>query len=167
VVDARTQSWPGFEAPVHCYLLRFVYLIGEVKFSNIGIAGPLTHAFAADLSDLPPDDIYAAFAGWQAEGEQIHETDALNLSNAQQVEAARLRQRVLDEGYQAIEPLTLGSFFGDHVLIATARRDDSPGVVVADDRVTRWWPRGVNQRPIGPLEAYCIYKGKRLLRAFN
>ncbi len=167
VVDARRQSWPGFDAPVDCYLLRFVYHIGEVEFSNIGIAGPLTHAFAADLSDLPPDDIYAAFAGWQTEGEQIEETDVAKLNDSQRVEAARLQKRLSDEGFQAIEPLTLGSFFGDHVLVAMARRDDNPGVVVADDRVTRWWPRGANQRPIGPLEAYCIYKGKRLLRAFN
>jgi hypothetical protein len=167
LVDARTQSWPGFEGPVDCYLLRFVYHIGEVEFSNIGMAGPLTHAFAADLSDLPPDDIYAAFAGWQAEGQEIHETDIANLTDSQRAVATRLEQRLSSEGFQAIEPLTLGFFFGDHALVATAQRDESAGVVVADDRVTRWWPRGVNQRPIGPLEAYCIYKGRRLLRAFN
>ncbi len=167
LVDTRTQSWPGYDAPVDCYLLRFVYQIGEVEFSNIGIAGPMTHAFAADLSDLPPDDIYATFAGWQTESEEIHEADIASLSDSQQTDVARIWQRMSDEGYQEIEPLTLGFFFGDHVLVAAAGRDGSPGIVVGDDHVARWWPRGVNRRPIGPLEAYCNYKGKKLLQAFN
>ena len=167
LVDQRTQSWPGYDDPVDCYLLRFVYLINEVEFSNIGIAGPLTHAFAADLSDLPPDDIYAAFAGWQAEHEEIHEADAESLDERQRIDVSRLQRALTDEGCEAVQPQALGFFFGDRVLVATALRDGTPGVAVADSEHTYWWPQGATRRPIGPVEAYCIYKGRKLLQAFN
>jgi hypothetical protein len=167
LLDARTLYWPGYETPVDCYLFRFVYKIGDAEFSSIGIAGPLAHAFAADLSDLAPDDIYAAFAGWQAEGDQIVETDAADFGENQTEEAARLQQQLSEAGYQVVQPLTLGDFFGTSVLIAAAQRNGTSGVVVADDQRIYWWPQGVQQRPVGPLEAYCIYKGRRLLQAFN
>ncbi len=73
LVDSRTQFWPGYETPVHCYLFRYAYRFGDGQYSNVAIAGPLVHAFAADLSDLPPDDIYAVYAGWHVEHESIYE----------------------------------------------------------------------------------------------
>jgi hypothetical protein len=167
LLDTRTLYWPGYERPVTCYLFRFTYAIGDAEFSSIGIAGPLTHAFGADLSDLSPDDIYAAFAGWQAEGEEIVETDVADASDAQQLDVTRLRQKAADAGCQAIQPLTLGGFFGTSVLIAAGERNGTPGVLVVDDQRIYWWPRAAGRRPIGPLEAYCIYKGQKLLRAFN
>jgi hypothetical protein len=42
-----------------------------------------------------------------------------------------------------------------------------PGVAIADNDRTYWWPQGASRRPIGPVEAYCIYKGRKLLKAFN
>nr|MCU0873921.1 HEAT repeat domain-containing protein [Pirellulaceae bacterium] len=48
LVDTRQQAWPGYDDPVECFLFRFVYAFKDAEFSNIGIAGPLTHAFAAD-----------------------------------------------------------------------------------------------------------------------
>ena len=56
LVDARTQFWPGYEEPVRCYLFRYAYRFAAGEYSNVAIAGPLVHAFAADLSDLPPDE---------------------------------------------------------------------------------------------------------------
>src|SRR5439155_25590943 len=63
LVDRRRLHWPGFDDPVECFLFRFQYALtiegeGERSFSNIGIAGPVAHAFIADLGDLSPDDIY-------------------------------------------------------------------------------------------------------------
>jgi hypothetical protein len=85
--DHRMQPWPGFSEPVNCYLFQFQYVLtlpeGERSYSNIGIAGPLVHAFVADLGDLPPDDIYAAFAGWQAQHEEIREYDVARLSQSE------------------------------------------------------------------------------------
>jgi hypothetical protein len=167
LVDQRTRHWPGYEQPVDCYLLRFMYLVDEIEFSNIGIAGPLTHAFSADLSDLPPDDIYAAFAGWQAVHDEITETDVDRLDERGRAAVARLERVLADEDYEKIEPQILGAFFGDEVLVATAMRGQMPGVAVVDSQRHAWWPRGANRRPIGLEEAYCIYKGRKLLEAFG
>jgi hypothetical protein len=167
LVDTRQQAWPGYDDPVECFLFRFVYAFKDAEFSNIGIAGPLTHAFAADLADLPPDDIYAAFAGWQAEHEDIGEWHVDALSDAQQVEVVRLERRLRDAGYDAIVPQFLGSFLGDKILVATAMHQGLPGVAVVDPLQCVWWPRRGSSRPIDPDVAYCIYKGRKLLRAFN
>jgi len=167
LVDARCQAWPGYDEPVDCFLFRFVYEFGEATFSNIGIAGPLAHTFAADLADLPPDDIYAAFAGWQAEHEDVYQLAVDGLSDQQRVEVLRLERRLREAGYDAIQPHTLGFFFGDKALVATAMCQGRPGVAVADQQQCLWWPRRGSPRPIDPDVAYCIYKGRKLLRAFN
>lgn len=170
--DHRQQFWPGFGTPVDCYLFRFQYVVtiegeGERSFSNIGIAGPLAHAFVADLGDLPPDDIYAAFAGWQAQHAEIKEYDVARLSKSEKLEVERLKRRLHDAGYSRIEPQTMGYFFGDKALIATTEREDVPGVAVADFTEIAFFPERSARRPLGPAEAYCIYKGRKLLKTFN
>jgi hypothetical protein len=42
-----------------------------------------------------------------------------------------------------------------------------PGIAVADQLQCAWWPRRGSLRPIDADVAYCIYKGRKLLRAFN
>lgn len=167
LVDTREQFWPGFDDPVECFLFRFSYRVGEGQYSNIGIAGPLTHAFAADLQDLSPDDIYAAFAGWHVEHEEIYEQAADALTEPQRVEVSRLERRLRDERFHNIEPLVFGMFLGDRVLVARAAREELTGITVTDGRDCLWFPARSVDRPIGPQEALCIYKGRRLLRTFN
>lgn len=167
LVDQRNQHWPGYDDHVECFLFRFTYDLGQVKFSNIGIAGPLTHAFGADLCDLPPGDIYAAFAGWHAKHDEIAEVDVEHLSDVQRADVARLERRLRDDGYDAIHPLTLGVFFGDKSLVAEAVHEGNPGIAIADTEQTSWFASGANARPLGPHEAYCIYKGRKLLQFFN
>lgn len=167
LVDSKTLYWPGYDEPVDCFLFRFAYEVGAGDYANIGIAGPMCHAFAADLADLPPDDIYAIFAGWQAEHDEIYEMDATQLSESQRVELARLERRLKDEGCSAIQPATLGSFFGEKVLIARAVRDGQAGIGVATLDEVQWQSVQGRRRPLGPQEAYCLFKGRRLLRAFN
>ena len=116
--------------------------------------------------DVPPDDIYAAFAGWHAQHEEIYEIDMVDLNDAQRVESARLERRLRDAGYDAIRALQLGSFLGDRMLVARAVLEGLPGIAVADSNEIQWHP-GDRQRPIGADEACCIYKGRKLLRAFN
>jgi hypothetical protein len=167
LVDSRTQYWPGYDEPVACFLFRFTYQVGETQYSNIGIAGPGTHAFAADLQDLPPNDIYAAFAGWQAEHEDIYELDANELTEQQRVEVAKLERRLRDDHYDAIQPTMLGMFLGDRVLVAKAAREGHAGIAVTDGHESLWFANRNPERPIRSLEAICIYKGRRLLRSFN
>jgi hypothetical protein len=170
--DHRKQPWPGFSEPVDCYLFQFQYVLtledtGERSYSNIAIAGPLVHAFVADLGDLPPDDIYAAFAGWQAQHEEIREYDVTRLSQSEKLEAERLKRRLNDAGFTKIEPQRMGYFFGDKALVATASREGVAGVAVADFSDTLFFPQKHRRRPLGIEEAYSIYKGRRLLKAFN
>ncbi len=89
------------------------------------------------------------------------------LSDQQRVDVLRLERRLRDAGYDAIQPHTLGFFFGDKALVATAVCQGSPGVAVVDPLHCAWWPRRGSPRPIDPEVAYCIYKGRKLLRAFN
>jgi hypothetical protein len=168
--DHRRQHWPGYNEPVDCFLFRFQYVVtveeGERSFSNIGIAGPLVHAFLADLGELPADDIYAAFAGWHAQHADIHEFDVERLSKSEQLEVERLKRRLHDEGYSEIDPQRMGYFFGEKALVALVQRKETPGVAVGDFHDTLFFPQR-SSRPLGALEAYSIYKGRKLLKAFN
>jgi len=165
--DERSQYWPGFADPVGCFLFRFVYPFPAGDYSNLGIAGPLTHAFSADLADLSPDDIYAAFAGWQAEHEDIFERDVEVLTDSDRIDVVRLERRLRDAGYEGIQSLQLGSFFGEKMLIARAVRDGQAGIAVADPQDVLWFSSAGKSRPLGGTEACCIYKGRKLLRSFN
>ncbi len=167
LVDSQTLYWPGFDEPVECFLFRFAYEVGAGEYTNIGIAGPLCHAFGADLADLPPDDIYAVCAGWQVEHEEIYELDASQLTVAQRLEVVRLERRLHDDGYDAIQPIKLGVFFGERTLVARANREGLPGIAVASLAEVQWHPTPGRPRPLGPHEAYCLYKGRKLLRIFN
>lgn len=167
LVDERLLYWPGFNDPVACYLFRFLYPFRKGTYSNIGIAGPLTHAFSADLEDLPPNDIYAAFAGWHAKHEEIYEVAITELDERERIEASRLERRLRDEGYSPIRPLQLTYFLGTRMLVAEAQREDRAGIGLADSQEILWYPASGRPRPIGPHEATCIYKGRKLLRAFN
>jgi hypothetical protein len=167
LLDSRMQFWPGYDEPIESFLFRFTYHFPTGDYSNVGIAGPLTHAFGADLLDLPPDDIYAAFAGWHVEHEDIFEMDAAVLTEAQRVEVTRLERRLRDYDYDAVQPTIFGMFLGDKVLVARAVREGHAGIAVMDDHEPSWFPARNTSRPIGSHEACCIYKGRRLLRTFN
>lgn len=169
--DQRQQFWPGFHQPVQCYLFRFTYALTidgqERSYSNIGIAGPLAHAFTADLADLSPDDIYAAYAGWQAQHEEIREYEVSRLSRSERTEVDRLQRRLHDAGYSAIEPQQMGYFFSEKALIAWAQRDEIPGIAIADFQEITFFPILSPRKSLGVREAYSVYKGRKLLRTFN
>ncbi len=80
------------------------------EYSNVAIAGPLVHAFAADLSDLPPDDIYAAYAGWHVEHESIYEVPVEALTAAQRTEQDRFERRLREAGYAGVQQRHAGAF---------------------------------------------------------
>ncbi|MEM7314448.1 MAG: HEAT repeat domain-containing protein, partial [Planctomycetota bacterium] len=171
LMDASLLSWPGYEEPRNCYLFRYSYDIVDANgqpatFSNVGIAGPLAHTFHADLSQLPTADIYAAFAGWQAEHEEINEQPLQHRTMQPQV-VQDFVERLEKEDYDEIQPLVLGNFFQDQVLVTLAKRESTAGTVIVDQARSSWFPQSSSDRGIGPAEAYAIYKGRRLLRSFN
>jgi len=180
LLDQRRLAWPGYEDQQDCYLFRFTYRLGDASYTNVGVAGPLTHAVQVDLTQLPHDDIYAFFAGWQTEHPDIHEIPAEKFNEAHQVIAQKIVRRLQSEGFEVAKVVALGVFFGERAIVAAARRGaaadagkpsegrEQVGAIVAGMDDAAWFPHeGTSQRPLGPDEAWCIWKGRRLLSAFN
>lgn len=166
-VDQRTLGWPGFEQPVECHLIRYGYHMPGGTFQSVGIVGPVTQSFAVDLTSLPIQDIYAAFAGWQAEHPDVFELEPNKWQPNQAQLAENLRQRIESEGYESPQVAMLGFFFDDVRLIAATRREGQAGTAVADMRNTTFYPAGESRHPIGPREAYFIHTGREYLQTFN
>jgi len=166
-IDSRKMYWPGYTEPIDCHLFCYSYETPNGSMMNVGIAGPLVHSFRADLTDLPADDVYAAFAGWHAEHEEVFEVDWEELSADSVAVAEAVRARLEGEGYSDPQIVYCGMFFGSLVLVVSANRGGTQGTVIADAEMSHWCPRGDGPRPLGPEEAYSIYKGRKLLAAFN
>jgi hypothetical protein len=173
VIDQRTQFWPSYEQPQACYLIRFRYALGErsmhdgVGLTNIGISGPLVHAMEADLGNLPVDDIYAIYAGWQAAHDEIHEVPRSDWNPAQQERARWLEQVMEDQGVTPGDAECLGIFFDDVAWIGVAQRLGTEGVCVCDGSSCTWFPTAGRPRPLSTADAWNLYKGRRMLRTFN
>ena len=168
LLDQQTLAWPSYDEPQECFQFRFVYRLGDAEYENVAMAGPFVHAFQVDLLPLSIDDRYALFAGFQAEHSDIHEVPAAAFNEAHQVIVRKIIDRVAGEGIEVAQAVSLGVFFGEIILIGTARKDDLPGAIAAgmDDAV--WFPHdGSSPRPLGPDEAWAAWKGRRLLQAFN
>ena len=167
LVDQRMLFWPSFDEPQACFLFRFQYRLPQGEWSNIGMAGPLIHSFAADLADLPVSDIYAAFAGWHAEHSEIYEVPSEHWNAAHQRLLVPLIRSLENHQHEVTKPLWLGFFLGEICLVAETKVDDAKGVAVTDGLETIWYPNVGRIRPLGPFEAYSIFKGRKMLRTFN
>lgn len=167
LIDNRELYWPSYEHPVQCYLFQYAYGQGEKAHSNIGICGPLTHAFAADLRHLPVEEIYAAFAGWQTIHQEIFQ---MPLHRARQTFANDLRRLEDALGDCEVDEAVIqsvGSFFGELVLVATGSYEGRPGTLIVDPHDSSWFEQGNPEAPIDWNLAYSIWRGKRLLSKFN
>lgn len=170
LIDHCRQHWPGFSEPVDCWLFLYTYHFSQGEFSGVGIVGPVTYSFQADLEDLPPSDIYAAYAGWQAEHEDLRETPAADLPMHERQRAlAQLHAAIDDDSpYASIELDKVGQFFQERIVVVRARRGGQPGTLIVDDDGTvAWYTAGSASRPIGPDVAYWIHTGRKLLATFN
>lgn len=167
LIDATRQPWPGHSQPVDCFLFRFEYALPQGEFSGVGIAGPVTHALYADLEDLSPDDIYAVYAGWFAEHEEISETSAEELDSAHQVEWQALQTQLDAQGFQNLRLAKVGHFFGQNLYVAAGRRDGRSGVLILDEDQPHWFPSPPSARPLGTSEFYWLFKGRRILHTFE
>ena len=166
-LESREMYWPSYEHPVQCYLFQYSYGTGDQSHTNIGICGPMTHAFAADLQHLTPEDIYAAFAGWQTVHNEIYQ---ISLSRAQQTfpnDWRRLMSNLNADEFDEVEPRTAASFFGEVILIADATKDGEQGTAIVESEKTNWFSLGNATASIDWQMAYSIWRGRQLLSSFN
>ncbi len=165
LLDERQLFWPGYEDAQACYLFRFVYPTAHGGWSNIGIAGPATHATSASLEHLSPDDIYALFAGWQSTHADLYEIDLKHLPDRHREKIARQQAALGDKGFADIHVEFVGRFFGDEFAVAVAIKTQCWGYLIWGDREAFWLadPR----RQLSSELAYCIFKGQKLLANFN
>lgn len=166
-LDHRELYWPSYEHPVQCFLFRYSYGSGEQTHSNIGICGPLTHAFAADIQHLSNADIYAAFAGWQTVHNEIYQISIPRAESAFGNEFRHLKGSLDAEAFDELELKTAASFFGEFILIAEAERGGDNGTVIVDSQRINWYGVGNETAPIDWQMAYSIWRGQQLLANFN
>jgi len=170
LLDSRTLYWPSFEEPRDCYLFRYSYqsIDGETTsaYTNIGIAGPLAHCLRTNLCALDLDDVYAIFAGWQVEHEEIFEQEFSTLRPRDRPRFDRLLLDMEAADYTEVLPKLAARFFGDDVVVASAKYQQKDGFAVCDHAEIAWFPAAASQE-IAAVEAIWIYKGRRLLRSFN
>jgi hypothetical protein len=167
LIDRTRQHWPGYVDPVECFLFTYDYERGERSAAGVGIAGPMTSALPFDVQDLPPSDIYAMYAGLDAEHPEIFETAPDDLSLEQEDAWERVSAALGGQGYEDRELMFWGSFFGEQHAVATATHAGRQGVIVVADDHSEWFALPAVATPFGPREAYALFKGRKLLKNFN
>ncbi|MEL6107797.1 MAG: HEAT repeat domain-containing protein [Planctomycetota bacterium] len=167
VAETRRLLWPSFENPVDVTLVRFEYNMGDRCYSNIGLTGPATYTMSCDLADLPMDDIFAIYAGWHAEHEDIFAVTADSFNEAQHRVMESFSQHLQHLGYEEIKSELLGIFLDEHAGVFTATREGVACVVASDGLETIDQPTAGRARPLAADDLFNLYKGRKMLRTFN
>ena len=168
LIDNREMYWPSYEHPVQCYLFDYRYGLEEEAPGNVGICGPMTHAFPADLRALDQDDMYAAFAGWQTVHEEIFVTTIDRAKAAAPDAIAILESRLSNVEDGVVEKVELvGNFFGEWILLATGETEGSQATLVLDENESNWISCGNPNAPIDVETVWSIVQGRKLLAHFN
>jgi hypothetical protein len=167
LVDTRELYWPGYDHPVQCFLFKYSYGLGDTGLSNIGICGPMTHAFVSDLKHLSIDEMYAAFAGWQTVHQEIFQLTPRQAESTFRNDWRRLVGDLHAEAYDEADIKTAASFFGELVLIAEVIAEGKPGTAIIDANSKSWFSLGSPDQPIDFQMAFSIWKGQQMLNSFN
>ncbi len=166
-IEQRHWMWPGFNEPIDCFLVRFHYDLGQRSYSNIAIAGPVVYALACDLADMQADDIYAIYAGWQAEHDDIFAIAVSQFNAGQKRVVEDLRVHLDRTGYENLLPELFGVFLDEHAAVFNAMREAKPCRVLTDGLETVHIPVAGRSRPLQALDLWNLFKGRKILRTFN
>lgn len=171
LLDNRELNWPSYEHPIHCYLFQYTYGKGENAYRNVGISGPLTHAFAADINQLSKLATYAAFAGWQTTHQEVFSLPFERAAEAMPGIVSGLLRLMNEQEYVGLQPVALGGFFGEYQLVASGKTQDPPssihGTLILNEEQADWIEAGNPDAPIDWQLALDIWRGQRLLANFN
>ncbi len=166
-IDARRWMWPGFSDATNCFLVQFSYDMGTRHYSNVAIAGPATYAFACDVADLPIEDIYAIYAGWQAEHNDIFSISAGSFNAGQQRVVDELAIHLEREEYEELKAELFGVLLDEHAAAFIGSRSGKPVRVITDGLETIALPIEGRTRPLQASDLWNLYKGRKMLRTFN
>ncbi|WP_146520495.1 HEAT repeat domain-containing protein [Stieleria varia] len=166
-IETRRLMWPSFNDPVDVHLVRFEYSMGANVYSNIGMTGPSVYTMSCDLADMPVDDIYAIYAGWQAEHPDIFTVAADSLNEAQHRVMDVFGQHLQHLGYESIRPELLGLFLDERAGVFRGEREGTQCIIVTDGLETIDQPTAGRLRPLTASDAFHLYKGRKMLRTFN
>ena len=97
---------------------------------------------------------------------EIFELDMESLTTHRQTDRFKLERKMQDFGCSKIRIGLMAVFFGEILAVANCQFDDQPHIVFADGNEVDCFPVGSNP-PITISEGYSIYKGRKLLAAFN
>lgn len=167
LVDERTQLWPGHDEPQTCFVWKFTYQFSNGDISNLIMSGPFVHAFQADLRGLELDEVYAIFAGWYAEHDEIYEVPAAHFNSAQRIEADRLLKKIGEQGIESPRALALTFFFGERAILALGDKAGQTVCAISDDLETIIKPIHQSPTSLTPDLVLALYRGNKLLRTFN
>ncbi len=167
VIDCRRLLWPSFNDLVDVFLVRFEYSMGERTYSNVGMTGPVSFAMSTDVANLPVDDIYAIYAGWHVEHDEIFTVAADQFNDAQSRVMESFSKHLEHLGYRSIKPAMLGIFLDEQAGIFTALRETTECVVITDSLETIDHPISGRLRPLSVNDLFNLYKGRKMLRTFN
>lgn len=166
LVEFRELNWPSYEHPVGVYLFRYYYGAGPDATNNIGIVGPMVHAFERDIGALSIEDVLAAFAGWQAVHEDIFEVSIAELRERHPQLIATRECLLAGKEFDDVQWLFAGSMMGEWILVGAARLANERGFIMLDEQRVTWFASGTDQEMTGEW-AYMVYRGRRMLQAFN
>lgn len=167
VIDSKRLLWPSYHDPIDVHLVRFEYNIGDRTYSNVGMTGPAAFAMSTDVANLPLDDIYAIYAGWHAEHEEIFTVQSDQFNEAQKRVMESFEKHLEHLGYRSIKPALLGIFLDEQAGVFRAVRDATECVVITDNLETIDQPVSGRLRPLSAEDLFNLYKGRKMLRTFN
>jgi hypothetical protein len=119
------------------------------------------------LANLPADDIYAVFAGWQTEHEDIYEVPEALLNRDQHREADRLVRSLQERECEVKQILALTFFLGEIALLATIEHAGKRLTAVTDGSELLCFPASDHPTGLTPDLVLSIFRGRKLLRTFN
>jgi hypothetical protein len=166
LLEQRTLTWPGFEAPQECFLFRFGYEMHDGEFSNVGFAGPVAKAFSLDLGNVPLDDAFSMFAGWDIEHPEAYETIANKLAVAESRLMEEWRVALELEHFDSVEPAFFAHFFEQNVLVGFGIREGRSQAIAFDGHdliVPTYLPS--NQEAL--WLTYYLWRGREFFKTFT
>jgi hypothetical protein len=166
-IDSQRLMWPGFHDPMDVCLVRFEYSFGDQTYSNVGITGPVTFAMGSDVANLPTADIYAIYAGWHVEHDEIFAVAADQFNQAQIRIMGTYQKYLSQQGYDSLRAELFCLFLDEQSGVFSAVRDDTACVVITDGLETIEQVVAGRVRPLTPHDLFNLYKGRKMLRTFN